>query len=139
MEGNCQVNNVFYKCDVARPLPKKLYVGHAEGESKSRFHNHKLSFKHKRYSNKTTPSSYAWHLKRVSSETTNLKWSCFRSVPPYSNISKKCLLCLYGKLELVTYQDQKELLNKRFELLCKCHHANKFYTGNDYTGKELHR
>ena len=135
-EGNCQVNNVIYKYDVTRPLPKKVYLGLAEGEWKSHFYNHKLSFKHKRYSNKTTLSSYRWHLKRVSSKTPNLKWSILRCVPPYSNISKKCLLCLYEKLEIVTYQNQKELLNKRSELLCKCHHANKFllknYTGNDF-------
>ena len=54
MEGNCQVNNGVYKCDVTRPFPKKLYLGLAEEEWKSRFYNHKLSFTHKRYSNKTT-------------------------------------------------------------------------------------
>ena len=47
MEGNCQVNNVLCKGDVARPLPRKVYLGLAEGEWKSRFYNHKLSFKHK--------------------------------------------------------------------------------------------
>ena len=26
MEGNCQVKNVVYKCDVTRPLPKKVYL-----------------------------------------------------------------------------------------------------------------
>ena len=121
MEGNCQVNKVIYNCDVTRPLPKKVYLGLAEGEWKSRFYSHKLSFKHKKHSNKTTLSSYIWHLKSVSSETPNLKWSILRCVQPYSNISKKCLLGLYEKLEIVTYQNQKELLNKRPEL-----HANKF-------------
>ena len=132
---NCQVNNVVYKCDVTRPLPKKVYLGLAEGEWKIRFYNHKLSFKHMRYSNKTTLLSYTWHLKSVSSETHNSKWSALRCVPPHSNISKKYLLCLYEKLEIVTYQNQKELLNKRSELLSKCPHAKKFllknYTGND--------
>ena len=52
MEGNCQVNNVVYKCDKTRPLPKKVYLGLAEGGWKSRFYNHKLSFKGKRYYNK---------------------------------------------------------------------------------------
>ena len=53
MEGNCQVNDVVCKCDVTRPLPKKGYLGLAEGEWKSGFYNRKLSFKYKRYSNKT--------------------------------------------------------------------------------------
>ena len=136
MEGNCQVNNVVYKCDVTRPLSKEVYLGLAEGEWKSSFYNHKLSFKHKRYYNKTTVSSYMWRFKSVSSEIPDLKWSVLRCVPPYSNISKKCLLCLYGKLEIVTYQNQKELLNKRSELLCKCRHANK-YLLNNYTGSDF--
>ena len=108
----------------------------AEGEWKSRFYNHKLSAKHKKYFSKTTLSSYMWHLKNVSSETPNLKLSVLRCVPPYSNTSKKYLLCLYEKLEIVTYQNQKELLKKRFEHLCKCHQANNFllknYIGNDF-------
>ena len=53
-----------------------------------------------------------------------------------SNISKKGLLCFYEKLEIVTYQNQKELLKKRSEFLCKCHQDNKFLlrnnTGNDF-------
>ena len=127
MERNCQVNDVVYKCDVTRSLAKKVYLGLAEGEWKNRFYNHKLSFKHKTYSNKTTLSSYMRHLKGFSSEIPNLKWSFLRCIPPYSNISKKSLLYLYEKLEIVTYHNQKEtyhnqkeLLNKRSELLCKC-------------------
>ena len=58
MEGTVKLMNVIYKCDVTRSLPKKVYLALTEGERKSRFYNHKLSFKHKRYSNKTTLSSY---------------------------------------------------------------------------------
>ena len=80
-EGNCQVNNVVYKYVVTRPLLKKVYLGLSEGEWKSCFYNHKLSWKHKEYSNKTTFLSYMWHLKSVSSETPNWKWSVLRCVP----------------------------------------------------------
>ena len=90
MKGNCQVHDVVYKCDVTRPLPKKVCLGLVEGEWKSRFYSHNLSFKN-RYFNKTALSNYMWHLKSV-----------LRCVPPYSNILKKCLLCLYEKLEIVT-------------------------------------
>ena len=77
-----------------------------------------------------------WHLKSVLSEPPNLKWCVLRCVPPYSNISKKCLLCLYEKLDIVTYPNQKDLLKKKSAVLCKCYHTNKFllknYTGNDF-------
>ena len=56
MEGNCQVNDVVCKCDVTRPLPKKVYIGLADAEWKRCFNNRKLLFKHKR-SNKNTLSS----------------------------------------------------------------------------------
>ena len=72
MEGNCKVNVVVYKCDITKTLPKK-YLELAYGEWKNHFYIHKVSFKHKRYSNKTTLSSYMWCLKRASSETPTLK------------------------------------------------------------------
>ena len=53
----------------------------------------------------------------------------------YSDISKKYLLRLYENLEIVTYQNQKDFLNKRSELLRKCRHTNKFLLEN-YTGNE---
>ena len=39
MEGNCQVNDVVYECEVRPPLPKKVYLGLAEGEWKNCFYN----------------------------------------------------------------------------------------------------
>ena len=47
VERNCQVNDVIYKYDVTRPLSKKVFLGLAEGEWKSRLYNHKLLFKKK--------------------------------------------------------------------------------------------
>ena len=32
MEVNCEINNLVYKCDITRPLSKKVYLGLAEGE-----------------------------------------------------------------------------------------------------------
>ena len=101
MKGNYQVNDGLYKCDVTSPLSKKMYIGLAERERKSSFFNRKLSFEQNRYSYKTTFSGYMLCLKSGSSETPNLKWSILRCVPPYSNISKKCLLCLYKRLEIL--------------------------------------
>ena len=108
IEGNCQVNDVAYKCYVTRNLPRIVYLGLAGGEWKSHFYDHELSFKHKRYSNKTTLSSYMRHLESVSSEA----------------------------LEIVTYQNQNELLNKRPLFLCKCCHGIKFFLKN-YTSNEF--
>ena len=45
----------------------------------------------------------------------NLMWCIVKSVPGYSNISKRCMLCLHEKYEILNYPDQEELLNKRSE------------------------
>ena len=64
-----------------------------------------------------------------------VKWLIVKFVPPYSNISKKCLLCLHEKLEIVSIKDQDHLLNKCSELISKCRHASKYllrnYKAND--------
>ena len=58
-------------------------------------------------------SKYVWEVKDKYKETPSLKWSIVKSVPGYSNITKKCLLCLYEKFEIINYPNQEELLNKR--------------------------
>ena len=95
--------DTVYDCRVTSPEPRKISFRFAKGKWKKRYYNHKKSFNHKRYSLETTLSSYVWHLKETLNETPNLKWSAVRCVAPYSNISKKCLLCLYGKLVIITY------------------------------------
>ena len=52
--------------------------------------------------------------------------SIAKKVPTYSNISKRCLLCLHEKLEIINYSQPEELLNERSELISRCRHANKF-------------
>ena len=64
-----------------------------------------------------------------------LKWPIVKFIPSYSNISKKCLLYLHKKLEIVNFGNQDHLLNKSSELIFKCRHAKKYllhnYKAND--------
>ena len=53
-----------------------------------------------------------------------------KCVPAYSNISKKCQLCLPEKFEILNCNNPNELLNKRSELISKCRHVNKFLLSN---------
>ena len=59
-----------------------------------------------------------------------LLWSIFKKVPLYSNILKKSLLSLHGKLEIINYPRPDELLNKRYKLISKCSYANNFSLRN---------
>ena len=49
--------------------------------------------------------------------TPNLMWCTVKSVAGYSNISKRCLLCLHEKYEILNYPHQEGLLNKWLELV----------------------
>ena len=68
-------------------------------------------------------------------EEPTLKWSIVKRVPSYSNITKRCRLCLQEKFEIIKYPRPDELLNKRSELISKCRHANKYLLCN-YKSKD---
>ena len=108
----------------------KVYLGLTEDEWKKRYYNHTQSFRNKKYQKSTVLSSYIWELKNETGEMPELTWSIEKSIPAYSNISKRCLLCLHEKLAIVTYERPSELLNKRSELISKCRHENKYLPSN---------
>ena len=88
------------------------------------------SFCDKRYTNDTSLSKYIREIKEKHQENRSLKWSIVKRVPAYSNITKKCLLCLHEKLEIVNYPYSEELLKKRSELVSKCWRGNKYLLNN---------
>ena len=79
-------------------------------------------------------SDYVWSLKNEGS-VPNLQWSIMKRAKSYSNTSKSCPLCNQEKLEILRYENKKELLNKRSEILNKCRHMNKFLLAN-YKSKD---
>ena len=117
LNGQCQVTDIYiyiyiYKCTVSSPdKPKKVYLGTAEGDFKKRFYNHRKSFNNEGSASDTTLSNYIWELKEASNSNLTLVWSIAKKVPPYSNISKKFLLCLHEKLEIII-MDQSNYLTK---------------------------
>ena len=131
IKRKCRVNDVIYKCIVSTTgFPNKVYLGTAEGEFKKRFYNHNSSFKNELKMNDTTLAKHVWDLKLKHNVTPTLKWYILKSVAPYSNITKKCRLCLQEKFEILSYPNPHELLNKRSELVSKCRHMNKFLLAN---------
>ena len=128
---DCRKESTAYKCTACtiREL-KKVYLGLTEGEFITCYYKHSKSFRTKSYPNGTTLSSYVWEVKTEQNETPNLNWEIVRSVAAYSNITKRCMLCLYEKLLIATYPNQEELLNKRSELVSKCRRENKLLLKN---------
>ena len=136
--GQCQVTDIIYNCTVLSPdKPHKVYLGTAEDHFKKWFYNHRKSFNNESSTNDTTLSKYIWELKETSNSSPTLVWSIAKKVPSYFNISKRCLLCLHKKLEIINYPRPDQLLNKRSELISRCRHANKFLLRNYKTKHSL--
>ena len=106
LNGQCLAQDIVYKCITSTSMhPDITCLGTAEGDFNKRYNNHTNSFRHKRYSKDTTLSKYILEIKKEYNEMRTLKWSIVKSVPSYSNISKKCLLYLHEKLEIVNFED----------------------------------
>ena len=130
LNGHCLTSKIVYKATVETDGNRdpKIYIGSTETPFKQRYANHLTSFRHGKYGNQTELSKYIWHLKREH-KIFRVSWSILRKAPAYSDLSKKCDLCLTEKLMIIS-ANKSTLLNKRSELISKCRHQNKFYLSN---------
>ena len=115
MNGNCLTNSVIYKYTISpatTTTKQRAYLELAEGDWKQLHYNHAQSFGNVRHKNHATLSGCLWKLKKKTNEIPKLTWSILKIVPGYSNVSKRCLLCLQEKMYIATYRYQEELLNK---------------------------
>ena len=123
-------NRIVYKVTVetvGNCVPK-VYIGSTETPFKHRYANHLMSFKHEKYRNRTELSKYIWNLKHEG-KIFRVSWDILRKAPAYSNLSKRCDLCLTEKLMIIS-ANKSTLLNKRSKLICKCRHQNKLNLSN---------
>ena len=131
LEGKCRSEDIICKCVVtATGHPLKVYLDTVEGYFKQRYYNHKKSFRNRKYANETWLLKDIWEKKDKQNMSPNLMRCIVKSVSGYSNVSKRCKLCLHEKYEILIYPGQEELLNKRSELLSKCRHVNKLLLSN---------
>lgn len=127
LDRKCLTSSVIYNAQITTNNATKNYIGLTEGTFKQRYSQHKLTFKHRKYTNSTELSKYIWQL-RDKNEEFNIKWTIINRTRPYNNITKRCDLCLTEKLMIIKGNN---LLNKRSELISKCRHENKFYLRNN--------
>ena len=93
-----------------------------------RFSNHKRDFKHKKYGKCTELSKYIWSLK-LQGIIPKIKWKIVKKVSSVvsSNYSK---LCLTEKFYITESLNDKNLLNKKSELVSKCRYQSKLLLCN---------
>ena len=115
---------------------RKTYIGSTEPPFKLRYGNHKTSIKLPGYRKSTGLSKHVWELKD-NGKTHDIKWRVVQKAKAYSNITKRCSLCLEEKARIIT-ADRRSSLNKRSELISKCRHQNKFMLSTLITWSSRH-
>ena len=109
------MKNVLYKYIASTPTkPQRVYIGRKSGIIITRNHSETSIIKMKHHLvvpfGKLTMRLNKYHHLYISTYT-NI--SIVKTVPAYSNTSKKCALCLHEKLKILMYSDPEEPLNKR--------------------------
>ena len=93
MDGKCNDQSIIYQAEVTASTSKETYIGLCDTAFKLRYRNHVCSFRNERYKHATELSKYIWNLKDRNI-MYNIKWRKIKQARSYSNVSKKCNLCL---------------------------------------------
>ena len=99
LEGKCLQTDVIYQATVSTETATETYVGLATN-FKERYRNHETSFRHSKRRNETQLSKYVWNLQNEK-KPFQIKWKILKKCKPYSNVSKKCSLCLNEKFIII--------------------------------------
>ena len=120
--------NVYKKKSCIRPqsprVRRRRHVGLTATAFKTRWRNHQMSFKHEKKRNDTELSKYLWELK-MKNEEFKVSWKILAEARAYSNLSKRCNLCIEEKYFIITHP-QMATLNKRNELVSTCRHRRNY-------------
>ena len=124
LKNNCLTSIVVYNANVTteNETTGKNDIGRTEGTLKQRYTHKKTFFsEQKLFKQHGTIKTYL--------DAQRQQHQYFSDRLAYSNKSKRCHLCLTEKLHSIRVE-KLSLLNKRSELISKCHHANTFYPAN---------
>ena len=127
MNGACVKESLVYYATIScndNTYKPKLYKGSCETSFKKRYSNHKKSFYVPLYKHNTKVSTKYWNLK-MKQLNPQIPWKIKGIYKSYILTSKRCNLCLTEKLEILDDPD-KNLLNKRSEVISQCRHRNKY-------------
>ena len=125
LDGHCQQKNVLYRADVTTNDSSKVYIGISEPFIKSRIANHQKSFNDRKYEKDTCLSEHIWTLKDQG-KVYSIKWSVVKRVGAWNSVKGRCGLCTTEKVEINCFKEKGILINKRFDLVSKCRHQNKY-------------
>ena len=126
LDGNCLQSSLIYICKVVTPKITNDYfhqIGLTENTFKGTLYKHKNSIRYDSKKNATELSKFVWENKYANTETS-LEWKILDKRKSHEPGSKKCMLCLSEKYQILF--SKLNPLNSRSELLTKCQHENKY-------------
>lgn len=127
LDGVCKTEGVIYKAEIKDVNSQSnVHAGCTEGNFRKRWDNHKSSFKIESHRNCTRLASHVWELTEKNNKSLNISWGILRKARPYSDV---CRLCQEEKLAIITYPDQRNLLNERSEVMPGCKHTKRYTLG----------
>ena len=126
LSKKCSTESVVYQATITSTSADspQTYIGPTENSFKTRYTNHKASFKKYDKRNAAKFSKYIWHL-QANNINYNIKWRILIRAKPYNPVSKRCNLFLWEKYFII-FKPEMASLNKRNELVSSCRHTNKF-------------
>lgn len=96
LNGECLSKNIVYQATVTSEGRKEAYVGLTSTTFKARLANHKRSFRSESMRAQTELSKHIWDLKDEGKDY-EIKWDIVHKALPYSNVNKRCNLCIAEK------------------------------------------
>ena len=115
----CTTENVLYEAEVTSGNEACYYIGSASTSFKTRWNNHKSSFKYQQYRNATELSKHIWSLKD-DKKPYSIKWRITKKLKRSNSNRDPCKLC---QSEAYTILRKKgKIINKRTEIMGKCRH-----------------
>ena len=125
--SDCLKESVAYYATIScsdKNYKPKLYKGCCETSFEKRYSNNKKSFNVPFYKRDTKLSIEYWNLK-MKHLNPQISWKIKRIYKSYNPTSKCCDICLTEKLEILDHPE-KNLLNKRSEIISQCRHKNNY-------------
>ena len=116
LNGNCQATSVIYQAKVktATGPEKNIYKTYRRDMEAKKLHTQIIIQQPKIHQ----LSKHIWKLME-NNQAPEITWSIKTSAPAYTNITKRCMLCLQEKMTIITFPDEDSLLNRRSELISK--------------------
>ena len=126
LDGNCLTSAVIYQATVAMEdnRPAETYVSLTENCFRTRYSNHKSSFRDPNKRLSTELSKHIWHLKDAKIGFS-LTWKILKQAVLFNPASNRCNLCLWEKYFIICKADLASL-NKQNEIVTSCSYARKF-------------